>query len=554
MSIGLIQFVLRGSQDSYILSDVEFSYFKSVYLRHTNFAIETKIQPIDQARFNKKITTRINKTGDLVSNMYLCIELNKVNPDDAYFAWVKRLGHAIIRSVSVTIGGVEYDKQFGTWLDIWWELSRQGDHEVAYSKMIGNIPSMTNYDNCIKNEYTLYIPLQFWFNRNYGLSLPLISINYNELYITVDFAEAEILAVRSKNFDMNKLKINNAYFLTNYIFLDTYERNKFVVTGHEYLIEQVQSNGGAQIINDDFMTFGLGDIRFSIKELYWCVKNGNYTSGKSFIYYANYLNTDIMDKYYNKYADAGKFKKFNLIEASKLIVLKSVSINYKPDNEGLWYEVGANTNKLVENFYVINKSKFVTYVNPNSLSYKLNNLTKKINATIIITSKQKIKIENITTNITIQDISIPVEFMTDTRVDDSLDVIVYQHNNYGLLINGEIPCIESARILFNNIERVQRFSNVFYNYIQPIDHHSNVPKNGINCYSFALNPEANQPSGSANFSRLDRADLQVWFNTYEYCGFRFLDYYCNDNLFYIYALDNNIIRIMSGFCNICFSS
>jgi hypothetical protein len=114
--------------------------------------------------------------------------------------------------------------------------------------------------------------------------------------------------------------------------------------------------------------------------------------------------------------------------------------------------------------------------------------------------------------------------------------------------------MKAAKILFNNIDRVQKMDNTFYNYIQPMEHHSNVPKVGINCYSFALNPEAFQPSGSANFSRLDKTDLQVWFNMYEYEGFKFLNMYSGENMMYIYALNNNIIRIMSGFCGICFSS
>jgi hypothetical protein len=53
--------------------------------------------------------------------------------------------------------------------------------------MIGNIPELYNYSSS-KNEYTLYIPLQFWFCRNVSLSLPIIALEYSEVKINIEFS------------------------------------------------------------------------------------------------------------------------------------------------------------------------------------------------------------------------------------------------------------------------------------------------------------------------------------------------------------------------------
>jgi len=99
------------------------------------------------------------------------------------------------------------------------------------------------------------VPLQFWFNRNPGLALPLIALQYHEVKVSVTFANAEITP-------------SNVELWADYIYLDTDERRRFAQVSHEYLIEQVQhtSNTGPSI-----------DLNFNhpVKELVW---TGNVAS------------------------------------------------------------------------------------------------------------------------------------------------------------------------------------------------------------------------------------------------------------------------------------
>lgn len=108
--------------------------------------------------------------------MYVAVLLNERTPDaNRPWGYVNRLGHAMIESVKVEIGGSKIDEQYGDWLNIWYELTHKVGQERGYAKMIGDVENLTNVSAEIKREYQLYVPLQFWFNRNNGLALPLIA-------------------------------------------------------------------------------------------------------------------------------------------------------------------------------------------------------------------------------------------------------------------------------------------------------------------------------------------------------------------------------------------
>jgi hypothetical protein len=83
--------------------------------------------------------------------------------------------------------------------------------------------------------------------------------------------------------------------------------------------------------------------------------------------------------------------------------------------------------------------------------------------------------------------------------------------------------------------------------VQPYQHHTNIPAVGINVYSFALKPEEHQPSGSCNFSRIDNATLLLTLtnntvNTFNTAQVR------------IYAVNYNVLRIMSGMGGLAYSN
>ena len=110
---------------------------------------------------------------------------------------------------------------------------------------------------------------------------------------------------------------------------------------------------------------------------------------------------------------------------------------------------------------------------------------------------------------------------------------------------------------FNGYSRFDKFQGMYFNYLQPYDHHSNTPSDGINVYSFALLPEEQQPSGSCNFTRITKAILNLWINLsmFYFSESDSIDHfdpmlsnkkeYTMLNL-WIFAINHNILRIISG--------
>ena len=199
----------------------------------------------------KKYIKIIDKEYNLLIKYYEDI-LKEVLNNNYKFAWVERLGYALIDYIEINIGGNKIDKQYGQWMNIWYELTKNKNLEEKFNELIGNIKELTEYNKEEKPEYTLYIPLQFWFNKYIGLSLPLVALENNDVQLKFKFRSFQELSYINKPFtnilgSLDNMLINNnkqlkASLLIDYIYLDTNERLKFARAGHEYLIEQIQIN------------------------------------------------------------------------------------------------------------------------------------------------------------------------------------------------------------------------------------------------------------------------------------------------------------------------
>ena len=233
---GLMQLVAYGAQDVYLSGSPQITFFKVVYRRHTNFAVE----PIPQtwngsADFGRTVTCNINRNGDLITNMYVTVYLPSVdggnNTAGVPWGYVNRLGHAMISECKVEIGGSKIDEQWGDWMNIWYELSHKVGQERGYAKMIGDTPELKNL-SLTKPETILYIPLQFWFNRNPGLALPLIALQYHEVKFNIAFTPASQNYIGTPTVTP---QIGYASLYIDYVYLDTDERRQFAQVQHKFM-------------------------------------------------------------------------------------------------------------------------------------------------------------------------------------------------------------------------------------------------------------------------------------------------------------------------------
>ena len=165
-----------------------------------------------------------------------------------HFAWVEEIGHAIIECIELQIGGQVIDKHTGDWLMLFNKLYLQEYQVENYHKMIGHIKELTIFNDSIKGTYKLVIPLQFWFCRHTGQSLPIIPLRYHDVMFVVKLRELSKLCyigsdeeIDMPNFQAQyNINIENAKLYVDYIYLDTDERKRFAQSSHEYLIEIVQ--------------------------------------------------------------------------------------------------------------------------------------------------------------------------------------------------------------------------------------------------------------------------------------------------------------------------
>jgi len=461
MTGGMMQLVAYGAQDVYLTANPQITFFKQLYKRHSNFAMEAIEQPFNgTATFGYKVSATIGRNGDLIHRMYLqatlpAVDLNLIGDSSGdQFRWLNYVGHLLINNVEIEIGGQRVDKHYGDWLHIWNELTCPAGKQLGYAEMVGNVPELVNVISNIGQsggcstgcgdagaphvseetrsctpEYTVYVPLQFWYTRHSGLSLPLIALQYHEVRINVEINDIRNLCW-SNNSDIVKA-VNNAGLVSaslyvDYIFLDTEERRRFAQVAHEYLIEQLQFTG------EETVTGSSNKIKMSfnhpVKEIIWVVQRDSFVS----------YDQSIINPWKGP-------QPFNYTDYWDQAVLDS------------GYSVGTVVG--------------LAGCNPTS----------------------------------------------------------------------------QARIILNGQDRMSDREGRYYNLVQPWQHHSNIPATGINTYSFCLHPEDHQPSGSCNFSRIDQAQLSLLLTANTTTG-------RNTARVRIYALNYNILRVVSGMGGLAYSN
>ena len=122
-----MQLVSYGAQDIYISGNPQITFWKILYKRHTNFAVESiEVTFNGQADFNKRVTAVINRNADLMYKTYIQVVLPQVDCSGANtpggFRWLNYIGHRLINQVELEIGGQRIDRQYGDWMQIWTQV------------------------------------------------------------------------------------------------------------------------------------------------------------------------------------------------------------------------------------------------------------------------------------------------------------------------------------------------------------------------------------------------------------------------------------------------
>jgi hypothetical protein len=259
MAGGLMQLVAYGAQDVYLTGNPEVTFFQAKYKRHTNFAMENIEQTVNGTAANSgRVSVTVARNGDLVGDMYIQLESDEDTTITTAAGDCNWVAERAVNNVELSIGGQRIDKHYQKWWRMYSELYLDESKKASWGKM-----------TTAGDGKTVYLPLIFFFNRNPGLYLPLIALQYHEVRLDFDLAS---------NFD-TYLDKNVFKVWANYVYLDTEERRRFAQKGHEYLIEQVQHTGTDTVTADG----GTKQVRLSynhpVKELVWCFSNTQTNNG-----------------------------------------------------------------------------------------------------------------------------------------------------------------------------------------------------------------------------------------------------------------------------------
>jgi hypothetical protein len=536
MGGGLMQLVSYGAQDIYISGKPEITFWKVLYKRHTNFAVESiEVTFNGQADFNKRVTAVINRNADLMYKTYIQVVLPQITLSTtgtstfAYtgptqgFRWLNYIGHRLIKQVEIEIGGQRIDRQYGDWMQIWTQLSTEAGTIRALESLVGNTHDLVLMKRatgigldatCTSSETTiscvpragtpaktLYIPLQFWFCRNPGLAIPLIALQYHEVRINVDFETWQNCQYTESSIGVSVQPVAQslaaASLYVDYVYLDTEERRRFAQSQHEYLIEQVQYTG-AESITSSSNKIQL-NFNHPVKEIQWVVQRDSFVDCSAPTWAASIGGPQPFN-----YSD--DFSTDGIIVS--LLAQASASTSL-----GVSQNLGTN-----QTISAAGSGAGITAV----FGQAPTEGTSVLGAdTYDLTGSS--------------DFESGVNYLLAKVILDS-----------GIRCEGKNP-VEVAKLQLNGQDRFTEREGAYFDKVQPFQHHTRTPSTGINVYSFALRPEEHQPSGTCNFSRIDKATLQLTVSINTVTGSRTAQVR-------VYALNYNVLRVMSGMGGLAYSN
>jgi len=226
---GLLNLVAYGNQNIILTGNPSKTFFKSTYAKYTNFGLQKfriDFQGLRNLRLNEPshFKFKVPRYADLLMDTYLVINLPTIwspiysngNADPSFveygFKWIKNLGTQIIKEVTFSIGGHIIQRYSGHYMQNLVERDFAENKKKLFDDMTGNTPDLNDpasvlRDTSNNNNYshyypnvqnfpayergpepsirakTLYIPLNNWFTLSSKMAFPLVSLQYNELYI-----------------------------------------------------------------------------------------------------------------------------------------------------------------------------------------------------------------------------------------------------------------------------------------------------------------------------------------------------------------------------------
>ena len=561
-----LQLYSVGKENSYLTQNPQISFFKQVYMKYSNFAMQTINLQFDfmgEVSYDKttKIKLKLDKNGDLINTMFLELNMppiNHYNDSKNYnIHWANNLGNIIVKNARVIVGGnvvEEYDSEF---MYIYNNLSNSPDrrnkendllskedlnYNINLSQSKQSMDTATyleTFENNIPDikGKNIRVPLPFWFHRNIGASLPISNLLYHDAIVEIeirplkellnyyDTSEITVGAVVTHAIPINQIKSISipdnqgnvishekilSYFPNNsininpilnvdYIFLDKQMRTNFHTNTLQYIVEPVTKL-------ELFNKMGKIDIRdeptdsmphHPCKEIYIAPRRNDVANTNNWLKFTN---------------DDNHIKNHN-----------------REKHQTYFYEIARSK-------YDADAPNYSNYMSPIHYLY---NFTDSTNTHLIgetsytIDDNDKLTLNNID------------ELSRNWLYRDYKNIPSINMTNYKFFTS---DIINSISIDFDETNRLSKKNFDYFNKIQPILHHNNYIE-GVCSYSFSLNPDTYQPSGSCNLSKIKNIRFEIDLKNITEDLSKTENYKYDLNIYMKYY---NVLQIKSGMAELLF--
>jgi len=438
MAGGLLNLIALGNQNIILTGNPTKSFFKSTYSKYTNFGLQKfRIDQVGQTELDitkiSKFTFKILRYGDLLMDMYLVIKLPKIwSPvlkysDSEYrpyeFKWIKNIGCQIIKEVNITIDGITIQKFSGHYLQNIVERDFDAHKKAIFDKMTGNISELNdpanfnnrnnNYPSAFNlneattdisgiepsiNDYNLYIPINSWFSMSSLMALPLICLQYSELFIDFTlrpinelFTIKDVMYINSINpipynnfpqiqatqnelvyqfkrfihpppktnltsnidhyIDLRSTINSNIHLICTQCFLEETERKHFAKNSQTYLIREINEYNFEKVIKSNKVKI---ESKGLISGWMWYFQRSDVASRNEWSNYTNWLYEDKIPNDLDKLRIESDYKYYSPHFSYGGDISKNIYITgYSPD-------IYSQTNQceIMKNFAIICDGKY----------------------------------------------------------------------------------------------------------------------------------------------------------------------------------------------------
>ena len=400
------------------------------------------------------------------------------NAGKIYYSWSEYIGHYYFSNFEIELGGNKIDNYTSDFLHIYQSHNLNKSEKLNYNKMIGHEEDIYNFKNETRTSKKIYIPLIFWFNRNYENSLPLICSTKTEAKLNLYTNDLEnIIYFKDWESDYNKLLIvdvelsahstnsNNAPIQISDLNIEKVELIK-----PEYIYRYHCTNINKKLLDLQFDSIESDKILENYGTL---DSDGNYVlTLNNYIYLMKNIRDDVI-----------------LTTDTKV---KFAGYHYYVDYNYLINKVPKPIVKLYGNYIYLDeleKKKF---------------LGNKLEYLVELFHQEDFDINDKTINTIDLDISRLIKniywFNNLNLIKEGIDKYNKKYNNDYTktnIYNNNI--LEEANIIFNNFNFLKQFKNKnYYDKVLPYLYLNNSIPKKVNFFNFSLYPEKIQPSGSFN--------------------------------------------------------